>query len=372
MGLHRPDGLPRDARGRPRRAADRPERDLHDHQHLHPSPSPSPDPDPDAEAQPHADAEAHADADPDGEAHADADTDADPDGEAHADPDAEPGARHQRHPSLRRHGDRGDRHVERERSGHRPGRIRDDARVRLVQHPRELVHLHDPHPAALRPHTGHPLPLPGPLQGCSGQQRGQRGLHVHHRDTEPDADADAEAHPDADAEAHPDADAEAHPDADAEAHPDADADAHPGPDADAHPGPDADAHPEPGAVGIPVPATIDATGTTDASSALYTWVRGVPDGSTIVFKSGGTYRMDQGLIVNGRRNLTFEGNGATLKSNGGTTEASSLLRVFGATGIVIRNITLVGNSPTPGIYRPGRREPTASRSSWAATSRSPT
>ena len=55
MGLHRPDGLPRDARGRPRRAADRPERDLHDHQHLHPSPSPSPDPDPDAEAQPHAD-----------------------------------------------------------------------------------------------------------------------------------------------------------------------------------------------------------------------------------------------------------------------------------------------------------------------------
>jgi hypothetical protein len=112
--------------------------------------------------------------------------------------------------------------------------------------------------------------------------------------------------------------------------------------------------PSPAPSGIPVPTSIDATGATDASAALYTWVRSVPDGSTIVFKAGGTYRMDQGLIVNGRRNLTFEGNGATLKSNGGTTEVSSLLRVFGATGIVIRNITLVGNSPTPGIYRPGQ------------------
>ena len=107
-------------------------------------------------------------------------------------------------------------------------------------------------------------------------------------------------------------------------------------------------------VGIAVPASIDSTGVTDASAALYAWVRTVPDGSTIVFRAGGNYRMDSGLIVNGRHNLTFEGNGATLKSNGGYTEASSLFRVFGDTGIVIRDFNLVGNSPTPGIYRPGQ------------------
>jgi hypothetical protein len=106
--------------------------------------------------------------------------------------------------------------------------------------------------------------------------------------------------------------------------------------------------------GIAVPASIDSTGATDASAALYAWVRTVPDGSTIVFQAGGNYRMDTGLIVNGRHNLTFEGNGATLKSNGGYTEASSLIRVFGDTGIVIRDFNLVGNSPTPGIYRPGQ------------------
>jgi hypothetical protein len=112
--------------------------------------------------------------------------------------------------------------------------------------------------------------------------------------------------------------------------------------------------PTPAPAGIAVPASIDSTGATDASAALYAWVRTVPDGSTIVFKAGGYYRMDTGLIVNGRHNLTFEGNGATLKSNGGYTEASSLFRVFGDTGIVIRDFNLVGNSPTPGVYRPGQ------------------
>ena len=80
----------------------------------------------------------------------------------------------------------------------------------------------------------------------------------------------------------------------------------------------------------------------------------MPDGSTIVFRSGGTYRLSSALVINGRHNLTFEGNGATLRSYGGYTESGSVFRVFGCTGIVIRNIKLVGNSPTPGVYIGGR------------------
>jgi len=85
-------------------------------------------------------------------------------------------------------------------------------------------------------------------------------------------------------------------------------------------------------------------------------VTNVPDGSTVVFKAGGTYRMDGGLKFSSRHGLTFEGNGATLKAVGaGTTETSSLFALWGGnTGITIRNFNLVGNSPTPGIFQSGQ------------------
>ena len=105
---------------------------------------------------------------------------------------------------------------------------------------------------------------------------------------------------------------------------------------------------------LDVPDSIDATGASDASAALQTWLNSVPDGSTIVFKAGGTYRMDLGLIANGRSNLILDGNGATLQSNGGFLEASSLLRIFNDTDILIRNFTLIGNSPTPGVFQGGQ------------------
>jgi Right handed beta helix region len=112
--------------------------------------------------------------------------------------------------------------------------------------------------------------------------------------------------------------------------------------------------PEPVTGGIAVPASIDATGATDASAALMSFVNSVPDGSTIVFKAG-VYRMDQGLGFSDRHNLVFEGNGATLRSNGAGTcgrSCSLFLLRGGDKGITIRDFTLEGNSPTPGVYDP--------------------
>ena len=124
------------------------------------------------------------------------------------------------------------------------------------------------------------------------------------------------------------------------------------------PKPTAAPTPKPTPAGIAVPSTIDATGATDVSAALISLVGSVPDGSTIVFKAGGVYRLNAALKFAHRHNLTFEGNGATLKAGGGTTEASSLFwlgsYLGGNTGIVIRNFTLVGNSTTPGVYQGGR------------------
>ena len=103
-----------------------------------------------------------------------------------------------------------------------------------------------------------------------------------------------------------------------------------------------------------MPSSIDATGSTDVSAALNAWVKTVPNGSTIVFKSNGTYRLNSALLISSRQNLTFDGNGATLRSYGGYSESGSVLRVFGCTGITIRDIKLVGNSPTPGVYIGGK------------------
>jgi hypothetical protein len=63
--------------------------------------------------------------------------------------------------------------------------------------------------------------------------------------------------------------------------------------------------------------------------------------------------MDKGLTLQSRHNLTFEGNGATLRSNGVSTcgrDCSLFYLWTGNTGITIRNFVLVGNSPTPGVY----------------------
>ena len=111
--------------------------------------------------------------------------------------------------------------------------------------------------------------------------------------------------------------------------------------------------PEPTPARIFVPASIDATGASDASAALNSWLRAVPDGSTVVFKVDGVYRMDKGLTLQSRHSLTFEGDGATLRSNGVSTcgrDCSLFYLWMGNTGITIRDFNLVGNSPTPGIY----------------------
>lgn len=108
-----------------------------------------------------------------------------------------------------------------------------------------------------------------------------------------------------------------------------------------------------------MPSSIDSSGATDVSSALMSFIAGVPSGSTIVFKAGGTYRINLALKISGKRNITFNGNGATLKAGGsGYNENYSLFYFVtyggGNSGITVRNFNLVGNSPTPGTFISGK------------------
>lgn len=111
-------------------------------------------------------------------------------------------------------------------------------------------------------------------------------------------------------------------------------------------------------VGISVPSSIDPTGKRDVSAALNAFIGRVKNGSTIVFRKGGVYRLSGPVKFAHRHNLTLNGNGATLKSYGPATESGSLfwLGSYGGpnTGITIKNFRLVGNSSSPGVYRSGR------------------
>jgi hypothetical protein len=98
-----------------------------------------------------------------------------------------------------------------------------------------------------------------------------------------------------------------------------------------------------------VPSTIDSTGSSDVSGALATWIKAQPDGSTMVFKAGGTYRVDTALRVEGRNNLVFDGNGSTLRIAGCSVEDSAfLLQSAPSVGTVIKNFTIVGDNAAAG------------------------
>ena len=111
-----------------------------------------------------------------------------------------------------------------------------------------------------------------------------------------------------------------------------------------------------------MPSTIDATGTSDVSAALNSFVAGVADGSAIVFPAGATYRLDQGIQFASRHNLVFVGNGTTLTVGAGVSGDNQLASTFvlghryggfwegNNTDIAIRDFILVGNSTTPGVF----------------------
>lgn len=117
---------------------------------------------------------------------------------------------------------------------------------------------------------------------------------------------------------------------------------------------------------VTVPANIDATGATDASPSLNAFVATVPNGSTIVFPAGATYRLDKGIQIANRHNLVFAGNGTTLKvgPSGGTNDQLASPFVLGHqygkwwqggnSDIVIHDFVIIGNNPIPGTFTAGQ------------------
>jgi hypothetical protein len=111
---------------------------------------------------------------------------------------------------------------------------------------------------------------------------------------------------------------------------------------------------------VTVPSSIDSSGGTDVSTALQRFVDGVPNGSTISFRSGGTYRLSRGIQLRSRRNLVFDGNGATFRitGSGSALESSAFFLSTGNQDITIREFTMIGNNAAAGTsdaYTGGRQ-----------------
>lgn len=129
--------------------------------------------------------------------------------------------------------------------------------------------------------------------------------------------------------------------------------------------------PEAGASGAvyEAPRSINSNGQKDVTDQLLEFFAGVPDGSTITFPAGARYNIEGTLYLYGRRNLTFESNGAEFFA---TTDGSSVAPPSAttaawvksnnwprgrrhwlfdqSTGITVRNMTITGANPNAGPW----------------------
>ncbi|MFL5755227.1 MAG: hypothetical protein ACJ77N_02925 [Chloroflexota bacterium] len=94
---------------------------------------------------------------------------------------------------------------------------------------------------------------------------------------------------------------------------------------------------------------VDATGATDVTSAVQSFIDGSPNGSVVCFKAGGTYKVNGQVHLSNRQGITLDGNGATVyQAVRGTS--SIVLVDYGSTDITIRNLTIQGSNPSPGLW----------------------
>src|SRR4051812_35477005 len=77
---------------------------------------------------------------------------------------------------------------------------------------------------------------------------------------------------------------------------------------------------------VPVPADVADDCSTDATEAIIAWIASYPDGTRFEFGSNGCYRIEGVLEIRNRNRLTFDGNGATFRSEKPAQDQRAIFR----------------------------------------------
>jgi IPT/TIG domain len=101
-----------------------------------------------------------------------------------------------------------------------------------------------------------------------------------------------------------------------------------------------------------IPGDIPGDCSSDATEPILAWVASAPDSSVLSFTRQGCYLLQGTLELSDRRNLRFEGNGATFRSSKASTGAQALWRVVRSKGIVVRNMRIEGSYADGGTFDP--------------------
>jgi hypothetical protein len=99
---------------------------------------------------------------------------------------------------------------------------------------------------------------------------------------------------------------------------------------------------------VRVPPNIDPTGKSEVTRQLGALIANAPNGSLIEFQKNARYRVERTLWIRNRRNLTFQGNGATIFATKRGAFERSQIWVKRGTNIVFRNLTVRGVHPNGG------------------------
>jgi hypothetical protein len=113
--------------------------------------------------------------------------------------------------------------------------------------------------------------------------------------------------------------------------------------------------PASGGIGAPsydAPSTVASDCSVDVTNALLSWIGTIPNNSTLVFRSGGCYRIEGTLEFRNRTGLTFEGNGATFQSFDAPEDQRALWRAVDSASIAFRNMTIKGSYANGGLHDP--------------------
>ena len=89
----------------------------------------------------------------------------------------------------------------------------------------------------------------------------------------------------------------------------------------------------------------------DGAAAITSAVKGCPDGSTVLFPAGRTYRQADKILVERRKNLVIDGNGSTFVSSAPNDAWDNMYNarpnwmVVEGVNVTLRNMTIRGNLP---------------------------